>query len=126
MLKLNVLKIIIAGGRDFKDYPLLRNKCDYHLTEFLESGTHIEIVSGRARGADKLGEKYAKERGFPIKYFPADWETYGKGAGPVRNGWMADYADMLIAFWDMESTGTSNMISQATNKNLIIRVEYYV
>jgi hypothetical protein len=38
----------------------------------------ISIVCGTARGADRLGEKYAKEMGFHVAYFPADWERYGK------------------------------------------------
>ena len=51
-------KVIIAGGRDFSDYELLLEKCDYYLTE----KTNVEVVSGGAKGADILGERYAKER----------------------------------------------------------------
>jgi hypothetical protein len=57
------MKIIIAGGRTFNDYELLCENCDKAFS--LQS--EIEIVSGMANGADKLGEKYAKEKGYPIK-----------------------------------------------------------
>ena len=69
-----------------------------------------EIVSGAARGADILGERYGIEHNIPIKRFPADWGKYGKGAGFIRNEQMGNYADYLIAFWDGKSRGTFHMI----------------
>ena len=60
----------------------------------------MEIASGAAKGADKLGEQYAKERGFKLTKFPANCNKYGKTAGPKRNQQMAQYADALIAIWD--------------------------
>jgi len=115
------MKVIIAGGRDFKDYDLLCRKADYYLSRQSE----IEIVSGTAKGADKLGERYAEERQYPIKRFPADWGTYGKKAGYIRNTEMAEYAEALIAFWNGTSKGTEHMINIATEKNLLIRVIKY-
>ena len=105
------MKTIIAGCRTFKDFDLLKSKVNYH------RNTHIitEIVSGRAEGADYLGEQYAKEYNIPLKLFPADWKTHGRAAGPIRNKQMADYADSLIAVWDGKSKGTKNMI-QTMNK----------
>ncbi len=115
------MKIIIAGGRDFDDYDLLRESCDY----LLKNQTEVEIISGCANGADKLGEKYAEERGYKITKFPANWNKFGKSAGFKRNIEMSEYADALIAFWDSESKGTSHMINQARNKNLKVRIVNY-
>jgi len=115
------VKVIIAGGRDFKDYNLLCQKADYYLSRQSE----IEIVSGCARGADKLGERYADERGYPIKRFPADWGTFGKKAGYLRNEEMAQYADALIAFWNENSKGTKHMIDLAEIYKLKVRVVIY-
>lgn len=115
------MKVIIAGGRDFNNFDLLCEKCD----KILSRQTEIEIVSGRARGADQLGERYAKERGYPIKMFPAKWSELGKQAGYVRNVEMAEYADGLIAFWDMESKGTEHMIDIARERKLKIRIITY-
>ena len=114
------MKVIIAGGREFSDYELLKSKCDY----ILSNQTEIEIVSGAARGADALGEQYASERGFLVKQFPADW-SIGKSAGHVRNKQMAQYADALIAFWDGKSKGTGHMIDLAKEQNLKVRVFNY-
>jgi len=115
------MKVIIAGGRDFNDYDLLCEKCD----KILSRQTEIEIVSGRARGADQLGEKYATMRGYPIKMFPAKWSEHGKQAGYIRNTEMAEYADALIAFWNMESRGTEHMIDIARENKLKIRIITY-
>ena len=111
------MKVIIAGGRDFKDYDLLCKKCD----KILASQTDIEIVSGTAYGADKLGERYSSERGYPIKQFPANWKL-GKSAGYIRNKEMAEYGDALIAFWDGKSKGTKHMIDLAREYELKVRV----
>ena len=112
------MKVIIAGSRDFKNYDLLVTKCD----TFLKNQSNIQIVSGTANGADKLGEKYAREKGYSIKQFPADWDKFGKSAGYKRNKEMADYADSIIAFWDGKSKGTKHMIDLAEKSNLKIRI----
>lgn len=116
------MKVIIAGGRDFENYDLLREKCDVILSKVKED---IIVVSGTALGADMLGERYAMERGYQIVYFPANWRLYGRGAGPVRNREMAEYADALIAFHDGQSVGTKNMIEQAKTKGLKTRIINY-
>ncbi len=108
------MRVIIAGGRDITDYNLVR-------TAYEKSGfVATEIVSGGARGVDYLGECLAKNLNIPIKVFPADWDEYGKKAGPIRNSQMANYADALIAVWNGESKGTGNMIVQARGKGLDI------
>ena len=100
------MKVIIAGSRDFKDYPSLKKKMD----NFCKDHKVSEIVSGGAKGADALGEQYATENNIKLTIFPADWDTHKRAAGPIRNAQMADYADCLIAIWDGSSRGTKNMI----------------
>jgi len=104
-----MVKIIIAGSRDFNNYDLLKEKLDKAKDHFGE----FEIVSGKARGADSLGEKYARENNLPIAEFPPDWDTHGKSAGFIRNADMAKYADGCIVFWDGKSKGTGHMIDLA-------------
>ena len=115
------MKVIIAGGRNFRDYDKLRESCD----NILVNQKEVEIVSGTAAGADTLGERYAQEKGYEVKKFPAQWDLYGKSAGYKRNQQMAEYADGLIAFWDGNSKGTKHMIDTATNKGLSVRVIEY-
>ncbi len=102
------MKLIIAGSRNFFDYDKLLSLMD---TEIRPWYRITEIVSGGAKGADHLGEVYAKEFGIPLKIFRADWDTLGKAAGPIRNGQMGDYADSVLALWDGSSRGTLHMIN---------------
>jgi hypothetical protein len=115
------MRVIIAGGRTFKDYKRLCSVCDY----MLQNQTDIEIVSGTAMGADKLGERYAQERGFKIARFPAEWDKHGKAAGFIRNEEMAKYSNALIAFWDGSSKGTEHMINLAEKHGLKIKICYF-
>ena len=115
------MKIIIAGSRGFEDYGMMVQKLDH----LFKNNRPTEIVSGRARGADKLGERYAQDHGIPVKYFPADWDKYGKSAGFRRNEEMARYADAVVIFWDGKSAGTKHMIDLATKCQLKGRVIKY-
>ena len=117
-------RVIIAGCRDFSDYELLAEKCDYYLHEKMQ--THeVIIISGHAKGADSLGEKYAQERGLNVELHPADWSRHGRAAGPIRNAEMAATSNALIAFWDGKSRGTANMIKLAIGKGLHVDVVQY-
>ncbi len=110
--------VIIAGTRTFDDYELLCQKCDVFFSR--KRPTHI--VCGEARGADTLGRRYAEEHGIPVLSFPADWKTYGKAAGFIRNKQMAERGDALVAFWDGRSRGTKSMIDLAHEAGLPVRV----
>ena len=114
-------KVIIAGSREFLDYKLLIEKCDH----YLQNQNNIEVVSGAAKGADTLGERYAVKKGYALKTFPANWDFYGKSAGYRRNEEMAEYADALILFWDGMSKGSKHMLDTAREKNLKIKIVYY-
>lgn len=110
------MRTIIAGSRDISDYALV-------CRAIRESGfTITKVVSGRARGVDLLGERWAKSRGIPIDEHPADWLLYRGNAGHVRNVQMGNHADALIAVWDGTSTGTADMIAIARERRLKIHI----
>lgn len=120
-------RVIIAGSRYFNDYNKMLNTLDELGIHLINTIDPIEIISGHAPGADTLGEKFAKYYGYPLKIFPADWDTYGRAAGPIRNEQMAKYAaeadrGMLIAFPIGSSKGTRNMIKLAKQYGLEIEV----
>lgn len=116
------MKLIIAGTRTFLDYELLSKKLDLLLSQ---TPKPIEIVSGKAKGADTLGETYAIAKGYPVKSFQADWHRYGHAAGPIRNEEMAQYATHCVVFWDGKSKGTKSMIRLAKRYNLQLRIIHY-
>ena len=107
------MKLIIAGSRTLNPGPAFI--CSL-ITHF-KIPTPKEVVSGRAKGVDTAGERWAKacqERDqdpyhYNVKEFPANWNKYGKSAGYRRNEQMADYADALLLIWDGESRGSMHM-----------------
>ena len=106
-------RIIVAGGRSFQDYDLLKESLDMIVLQY----ENVEIVSGHAKGADAMGEQYAKEHGLPCSVFPAEWSKYGKRADFIRNSQMLEYAakekPMVVAFWNGSSTGTKDTLDKA-------------
>lgn len=81
------MKVIIAGGRG---YYLTEE--DFRKLDRLHAKVGItQVVSGCQRGADKGGELWAARNRIPVKPFPADWQKYGRRAGPIRNRAMAKH-----------------------------------
>lgn len=130
------MRVIIAGGREFTDYNMLKKECIEVFKQLKNEGhntqrSNIEIISGTARGADRLGEQFAEEFALLLRQFPADWNAYGKRAGYLRNAQMAKYASedeelgVLIAMWNGESKGTKHMIDLAKRYKLRVFVVEY-
>lgn len=129
-----MVRIIIAGGRDFYRYKLLKSSVIEIISDLKErlsiTDDEIEIVSGAARGADEEGERFAKEYNYKLTRFPADW-SIGRSAGYERNKKMAIYAQedknvgVLIAFWDGKSKGTNHMIALARKYGLEVHIVNY-
>lgn len=108
------MKAIVAGGRDYQF-----SRADYLELHKLVADYGIdEIVSGMATGVDTCAVIYAKKNNIKLHECPAEWDKYGKSAGPIRNGYMAYYADMLLA-WP-GGHGTKNMIKQAEGAGIDI------
>ena len=107
---MNEFKLIVAGGREFEDALLLAAKIN-ELANGEYKDKAVSLVSGMARGADKLAYQFAQRHGIKVYEFVPDWNgPLGKGAGFARNKDMGNFADGLLAFWDGESRGTAQMI----------------
>lgn len=135
------MKLIVAGGREFNDYALLKDRLDFYLQNTDKSD--IVIIDGCATGADRLGRKYSEEvLGKDTEKYPADWDDitvagaviryrkgkpYNAAAGNIRNKQMASVATHLIAFWNgtIKNSGTYDMIQIATRLGLTVRVIRY-
>lgn len=137
------VRMIIAGGRDFKDYQELESA----LIDWVEddySGivkpNEMIIISGTSFGADMVGEEIAYNYGLVVEQYPADWKNlnapnaivmenrnglYNSKAGIDRNLLMADSATHLLAAWNGKSHGTKHMIDTAYSKGLKVRVCHY-
>lgn len=112
------MRVIIAGSRSITDMAQLQQA-------IFDSGYDItEVVCGKARGVDSLGDVWAQGHHIPVKYFPANWEKFGKSAGYRRNEEMAHYADAAIVVWDGSSKGSGHMVDimKRVNKPCFQRV----
>lgn len=121
------IRIIVAGSRSFNDYELMRTALmNYFFGIKLTKEDCVTIISGGAKGADLLGEEFAKNNHFNLCRFPADWDKHGKSAGIIRNCEMAKYAKegmgVLFAFWDGKSRGTNHMITYAEKIGLEVHI----
>lgn len=113
----NNLKLAIVGSRTFNDYDTLL----YVVNSIkIDNGyLYTEIISGGAKGADSLAERYAEQNKIPLTIFPANWDRYGKRAGFIRNVYIIDDCDMCICFWDGLSHGTKHDIDLCKEKGKV-------
>ena len=112
------INIAIVGSRDFVDYKALDKFVQEHVNL-----TKIEfVVSGGAKGADKLAEQFANHHSLGIRVIYPNWQKYGKKAGFLRNKLIIEASNIVFAFWDGESRGTLSSINLAkeANKELYI------
>lgn len=103
------MKVLICGSRGIHDPAVVRQAIE-------QSGmvpTHI--ISGGARGVDRLAHLYARSNGIDFTEYPPDWDRYGKRAGFLRNYVMVSAADAVIAVWDGVSAGTRHSIDYANS-----------
>lgn len=110
------MNVGIVGARTFNNMLIF----------YLETMDYIvkenTIITGDATGTDAMARSYCKANNIPIKVYSADWETYGKKAGPFRNQHIINDSDILIAFWDGKSPGTKNSIALANKKGIPVKV----
>lgn len=117
-----VKRVVIAGCRNYQNYAEAKKYIDDCLSEIRKTN-RIIIVSGCAGGADLLGIRYADENSLSVERYPADWRTYGKAAGPIRNKKMAEISDYVICFWDGKSKGTKSMLEYSRKYSKPIRIK---
>ena len=95
------MKLAIIGSRSL---------IQFDLSEYVPDGV-TEIVSGGARGIDKIAREYALKNGIKLSEFIPDYKHYGRVAPLKRNEEIANYADEVLAFWDGKSRGTEFTIN---------------
>lgn len=108
-------RVLVCGGRDFTDVMRLNSVMD----RLHQHRNFSLVIDGAARGADTLGNEWAKSRGVTPLRFPANWTKYGKkSAGPIRNQQMLDEGkpDLVVAF--PGGPGTKDMVRRAKAANV--------
>ncbi len=115
-----VKRVVIAGSRNFTDYKLFSSIVDKYLSR-IKNEYELIILSGHCVGTDLMAEKYARENRFALEIYPAEWDKYGRSAGPKRNKEMVEKADFAIAF-SSGSAGTESLIEFAVQKGIPTRI----
>jgi len=92
----------------------------------LQNHEHVEIVSGGAPGADKLGELYAEQKDYEIWLIKADEANHGSAASYLQNIAMVEYSDALIVFYNWaDDRDILHLVNVARSKNLKVKICEY-
>jgi predicted phosphodiesterase len=124
------MKILCCGSRTWSNKKIINKilsnwESHWDINYDIPINHNVIIIHGNAEGADKLSAEVAKELGYTIESYPADWNTYGKAAGPIRNQLMIEQKpDLVIAFWDGISRGTADMLNKATKAKVNIQIYF--
>ena len=110
---------MVAGSRHFTDAQAV----EHDLRNYVAVGD--TVITGGCRGVDQIAYDFAQRMFAKNEVFKADWNKYGKAAGPIRNRQMAENADILVAFWDGESKGTKNAIDEARKQQVETHIYYW-
>lgn len=118
-----MIKLLVAGGRDFDDYELLEEELSAYT--IMRGREGVLIIQGGAKGADLIAKVFAIANEVEHKTVRAKWEMYGKTAGFIRNEEMWKMCDEGIIFWDGESKGTAHSIELSKKYKKPLRIVYY-
>ena len=110
------MRVLVCGSRDWTDETRI-----FQQLLLLPPGT--EIITGAARGVDRIAADNARLLEFPVREFPADWNRHGRSAGFIRNNEMLNEdPDLVIAFWDGQSRGTAHTIREAEKRGIPVQI----
>lgn len=121
------MRVLVCGSRYFRQ-PLAASAAVAFRLDKLQKEADIlrievEIYHGDAQGADRWAATVAATKGMKVRAFPADWESYGKRAGYLRNIEMLDgKPDLVLAFWNGISKGTKHTIDEAMKRGIPVEV----
>lgn len=114
--------VTVAGPRDYTNKEFVDKMLEEILSDILAKEVlPIHIVEGGAYGVDSLAKLYALQNELPYTEVKADWDKYGRSAGPRRNQKMAEMSDYCIVFFK-GSRGSASMIAEALKKNVPVYV----
>jgi len=117
--------LALVGSRNYTNYAEFKNIIAHTLAKWKIKISDISlVVSGDAKGADALAEKWAIEHKKTFTKFVADWKAYGTAAGPMRNTDIINLSTHVIAFPSREGAGTQDSIAKANNSNKKVNIFY--
>ena len=115
------MKVAVIGSRVFEGLYLTEDYLDGEIRKYPD----LTIISGGASGVDSIAKQYAVKKGFNYREINANWSTYGRAAGPIRNKLIVELADTIYAFWDEKSKGTWSTIQLAKRLGKTCKIVTY-
>jgi GDP-D-mannose dehydratase len=116
-------KVLICGSRDWDSFESILEQI---MLLYQKYGDDFVVIEGEAKGADSIARTCAEKFDIEVEKYPANWDKYGRAAGPVRNKQMLveGQPDLVLAFSKNLSTskGTKNMVDQAREAGVEVRV----
>ena len=114
--------VLFCGERAFTEKEII----DHTLRELASQEKQLHLITGGARGADRIAAECARARGILVTEYPADWARYGKAAGPIRNAQMLNegHPREVFAFFlnRKKSRGTNHMVSLALKQGCVVHI----
>lgn len=113
---------MVSAGRDYGDRDAIRSDFRAVDEDARAEGLRVTLMHGDcATGGDQLADAEARALGWDVEKYPADWDTHGKAAGPIRNGQMvAKRPDVLFAYPTAQSRGTWDAIRKARAAGIMV------
>lgn len=116
-----MIVVAVVGSRQFSDKPCVENIIAILAERW---GGDLKVISGGAGGVDSWARDYCIGNGIWFEEFPADWNSYGKRAGFLRNQQMIEMSQGVVAFWDGKSKGTKLTIDLALQHRKPLEVHF--
>ena len=109
-----IYRVLVTGSRRWSNVEALETALVEVWHDVTQLGGRMVVVHGHARGADRLADAWARRSHIDVERHPADWDTHGLAAGPIRNQAMVDAgAHLCLAFPHGASTGTRDAMRRA-------------
>lgn len=109
------MKLAIIGSRKIENIE------NIDISQYISDDVQL-IISGGAKGVDKLAEQYADKNRLSKYIIRPNYKRYGRGGAIIRNKEIVDFADEVLAFWDGKSNGTKNTIDYANKIEKNIKI----
>ena len=120
------MKVLVTGSRLWRADSTIQKSKIYKVLDELHRDQPITLLITGAEplGADRCAGDWAHKMGVPLAEYPAEWNRYGKSAGPLRNQWMLDFSapDLVVAFPADAGRGTQDMMRRAEAAGVPVKV----
>lgn len=118
-------KLLVCGSHSIQNPQWVKDQIEVYWYWNLAGYEDLTMIEGAAKGIDTIAKEYARENGWKIEEYPAEWDKFGKSASYIRNEIMVKAADEVLILWDGESKGTKHDIDLCEKYNKPYKILIY-